>query len=130
MSNENQISSLLKTLFPKTQEDLALLRSFLACALYFQDRASLDLGLDTVPAELGMETKAAGEIELELQQMIQAIPEDAIRYFHGLVEAVQVYQSIYGQPLRIQNIGLSDKSFHELRQIRDMCLDDGLHSIY
>lgn len=62
-------------------------------------------------------------------EFIHQIPEQSIRYFHGLVEALDIYQSIHGKAIPV-SIDPNDDSVREIRQIRDYCIQEGLHSIY
>ena len=51
------------------------------------------------------------------------MPEDAKPYFYALAEALDIYHSIKGRPIPGEGIGTKEvKSFHELRQIRDLCM--------
>lgn len=62
--------------------------------------------------------------------LIGSIPSEAHKYLHGLIEALEIYQHIYGHALTVSSLSLSGKAVHELRQIRDMCLEEGPRSLY
>lgn len=119
------IEGVLKNLVPKDADELSLLRLVLHCAQQVQKGSSLEPARPSSPCEAHQVFDAA-----ELRSFVASIPEGGRRYFHGLVEALDIYQSIHGHTLKLQNVSLSDQSVHELKQIRDLCLQDGLHSIY
>lgn len=117
--NESEVCEVLKTLSPRNEEELSLLQFLLGCAQRLHCGTSFSLA-----------SKMAAEKGADLIQLLGSLPEDAKKYLHGLVEALDIYQAIHGQGLAIQALTLSDKSVYELRQIRDMCLAEGLRSIY
>jgi len=121
------VSEVLKSLVPKDQEELSVLRFLLHCAQWLRRDTHMDLGLGPVRRS---NERTTNTFSFDVPGFLELIPEDSKRYLHGLVEALDIYQMIYGQTLTAQNITLSDKSVYELRQIRDMCLEDGLRSIY
>jgi hypothetical protein len=122
-----QIAQLLRNLVPNSQEELSALRRVLTFAQLLQRRTHADLELGPArPAALSVET----ENGTDLSSFLKAVPDDAKRYLHGLVEAMEIYQSIKGRALPVQNLTLRDQCVYELKQIRDMCLEDGLRSIY
>ncbi|MBI4405113.1 MAG: hypothetical protein HY537_13200 [Deltaproteobacteria bacterium] len=123
-----KISELLKSLIPKDEDELSLLQFILRCAVLLHRPFQSDLAL-------GVKTSVCVEVptadwETDLGKFIEMVPEDAKKYFYGLVEALEIYQSIYGRSIPIQNLTLSDRSVRELKQIRDYCLQDGLRSLY
>jgi hypothetical protein len=129
-------TSLLKSLIPKTQEDLSRLRFLLHCAHLIQRGAALpspEQNLENLLGQSGtlvLNDYRTPGVGLDLKSFLLDLSEESRRYFHGLVEAMEIYQSIHGQSLSIHNLTLSDQSVYELRQIRDMCLEEGLRSIY
>lgn len=124
----SQISDVLKSLLPKDHEELSVLRWVISCAQDARRRLS-----DVLPASAGnlmaMQSAPASDAPA-FYGLAATLPEDAVRYFHGLVEAIEVYRSIHGHPVQVETLAMEDKAVHELRQIRDLCLDDSLHSIY
>jgi len=124
-----KVSEILKSLAPKNQEELSLLRVVLSCAEKLHKGPHMDLGLGPAYRSGGFLEEQPG-IHFDAQTFLQSIPEDSKKYLHGLVEALDIYQSIYGHPLHIQNITISDKSVRALKQIRDMCLEEGVRSLY
>ena len=93
-----------------------------------QRRGHSDLQLGSVQVAMNVSHESQPAIAgFDLPTFLGSIPEDAKRYLHGLVEAMDIYQSIYGKPL---SISLSEQSVRELKQIRDMCIEEGLRSIY
>lgn len=122
-----QIVRLLRSLVPTNEEDLSLLQKLVVCARLMQERghSDLQLGPRLVKAEShDLQPVAVG---FDLPAFLRSIPEEASRYLHGLIEALDIYQSINGRPL---STTLSDQNVRELKQIRDMCLEEGLRSIY
>ena len=59
-----------------------------------------------------------------------SLPEESRNYFYGLVEALEIYQSIHGRWIPVHSLTPGDPSVQELKQIREMCLEEGLRSIY
>ena len=104
-----QIATILQSLVPRNEEELSLLQRLLHQAQL------MARGIPLYENDPGL---------------FDAIPHDARRYFHGLVEAVEIYQSIRGQSPPVQNLTLQDPVVYELKQIRDMCLEDSFRSIY
>jgi hypothetical protein len=110
--SQAQLSRILKSLQPRNANELSILRFVLNCAEQIRDAKAVDRRKD-------------------LHTFIQQIPDETRRYFHSLVEAMEIYQSIRGPTLPLQTLSLSDYTFvAELKQIRDMCLEEGLRSIY
>ena len=124
-----QIGRLLRSLVPTNEEELSLLQNLVVCARLMQQRGHSDLQLGPRLVVAGGQDSQPHPVTagFDLPAFIRSIPEDAKRYLHGLVEAMDIYQSIYGKPL---STTLSDQSVRELKQIRDMCLEEGLRSIY
>lgn len=125
----DRLSDLLKSLLPKDQEEILLLKTVLACAQHFQQRTYVDFGPSGMKELMLTELSVNGGLQ-EFLDLLHSLPADALRYFHGLVEALDVYRSIHGRGVPLNSINIDEKWVHELRQIRDICLDDGLHSIY
>lgn len=69
-------------------------------------------------------------LEIDIRRFLELIPESSKKYLHGLIEALDIYQSVHGVPLSPQSLRLDDSIVYELRELRDMCLQDGLRSIY
>lgn len=122
------VGDILKSLIPKDQAELSVLREVLLCAQWLTNREALATGTRPPIAAVAQETQSA--MPEEIRQLLALIPEESKKLFHGLVEAMEIYQSISGKNLSVQTIGLADKAVHEIKQIRDMCLEEGLHSIY
>lgn len=127
MLEKLQLSEILKTLMARDQEELSLLRFVVHCAQLMHRAANTDLSLGQ--SELAV-VSASNGVGADVQNFLSDIPEDSKKYLYGLVEALDIYQSIYGRSLSVQNMSLTDRSIHEIKQIRDMCLQDGLRSIY
>jgi hypothetical protein len=123
------IGDILKSLVPKDQAELSVLRVVLQCAQWLTNKGAAVTQLSQ-PIAAFVEGGAEVVMPDEIRQLLAVIPEESKKYFHGLVEAMEIYQAIYGQALSVQSIGLTDKSVYEIKQIRDMCLEEGLHSIY
>jgi hypothetical protein len=123
-------SELLRSLLPKDQEELSLLQFILHSAQTLQRGSALDIGLVKSATVALAEEKPGFGLPADVQNFLMNLPEDLKRYFHGLIEAVEIYHSIHGQPLPINRLTLTDETVYELRQIRDMCMEEGLRSIY
>src|SRR5687768_11415367 len=104
---EPRVARVMKSLAPTDDEDFSCLRAVITRA--HQTQHEIERGTE------------------ELIAFLSALPEELTRYFHGLVEALEIYQSIHGRPV-LQD--LSENTVRELRQIRDLCLAEGLRSIY
>ena len=131
MQTGSQVTEVLKSLVPKDPEELSLLRSLLFCAQRIYRKAHQDLGIHSRTLKLE-DSRMAGapSPEFEIQRMIDSIPRQERRYFDGLVEAMEVYHSIYGRPVPVNTVTQGGPVIRELRLIRDQCLHEGLRSIY
>jgi len=106
---EGNLSTLLQSLIPKDEEELSTLRRLLHHAQRIAN---------------------GGPEEVYDAQMVAAIPQEARKYFHGLVEAVEIYQTIRGGSIPASGLKAQDPSIRELKQIRDLCLQGGFGSVY
>jgi hypothetical protein len=136
VTEKMRLSDILTSLDAKEPEEISLFRFLLQCAHAFHKRNHSDLGLTTRKVS-GAETlrmySSDGGIHgtnMDILRFVEELPRHSMRYFHGLVEALDIYQSIHGKPLPISTISPSDESVRELKQIRDLCIQEGLHSIY
>jgi hypothetical protein len=70
--------------------------------------------------------------DVDVQRYLDVLPEESKKYFYSLIEALDIYQSIRGRALAVQGVtmSISEQVFHELRQIRDMCLYEGAKTLY
>lgn len=102
----HKIAGILKSLDPHTPEE----RELLGIVLGWAQKASLGVGYETI-------------------SLVSTFTQEAQRYFHGLVEAVEIYSSLHGGKIPLVVL-CGDQSVREIRQIRDLCLEDGLRSIY
>lgn len=120
------ISQVLTSLSIRDTSDLPLFQAvfYSAQAVHRKNYGFITQRLDSVVAFGADESLAFNPWEF-----IKQIPEQSIRYFHGLVEALDIYQSIHGKMVPI-SIAPEDEAVREIRQIRDLCIQDGLHSIY
>jgi len=73
--------------------------------------------------------KASQGILSEGYALLSSLPADLQQYFYGLVEALEIYRSLHGVPVTVQDICAAER-VHELKQIRDYCLSDSLRSIF
>lgn len=120
--NKNEIASLLETLSPKGESQQALLRWIFECA----EQMVQGLGLHRTLAP----TTWSSVEGFSVVHLLEAIPEASKRYLHGLIEAIEIYRTIQGPELCVSSLATDDKKIHELRQIRDLCLEASLRSIY
>lgn len=123
-----KIDEVLTRLSANDSEELSLFRMLLYCAHRVHRRNLRDLGLSQRIADVVSFDEPA-DFSADILQFIRQIPQQSMRYFHGLVEALDIYHSIHGKPVPI-TVDPSDDAVLELRQIRDLCIQDGLHSIY
>lgn len=124
-----KISDILKSLIARDQEELSLLQWVIEAAQSLHGGSQMDMGLQLDGRSMAVVQSSAG-LPFDIRRFLEMIPEDASRYFNGLIEALEVYESIHGEPVPVGSLTLSDKSVLELRQIRDLCLEEGLRSIY
>lgn len=122
-------SELLKSLLPKDQEDLSLLQFIVHCAKLLHRGSQIDLGLGRTSVALLEEGKGFGLTE-DVQQFLLSLPEESKRYLHGLSEALEIYYSMANHPIAQPVFSLSEGAFQEIKQIRDMCMDDRFCAIY
>lgn len=123
------VDRVLRSLLPRGPEDLAILRFLIYCAQLIQRAGHTDLSLNRGEA-VAYRDPQAPQIDFDIPKFISGLPEASKKYFYGLIEAVDIYQSIKGRSLHSDTLRVDDPTVHELRQIRDMCLDDGLRSVY
>lgn len=116
----NPLSYVLQSLVPRDAEEMSLLKVLLTSVRAMHRRAYADLGFARVAGGSNV-TLASGYSASE--ELLAAIPTSDKRYFDGLVEAFEIYQSIHGEAVPVES--LSDLALRELRRIRDLCLDSG-----
>jgi len=102
VGNPQKAAGVLRTLAVSTPEEQEILETLLGCA-----------------------QRASQGIRSEVHQLVSDLPGDAQRHFHGLVEALEIYQSLHGPCSTPRELKL-----REVKQIRDLCLSEGLRSIY
>lgn len=120
-----KLAEIIQSLMPKDQEELSLLGVILECVQEGRPRGT------PLSSALNFSNQSGSfQIVSEVKSLLESIPEDARRYLHGLGEALEVFQSIHGRRLAVTSLVPSDPLLRELRQIRDLCLEDGLKSIY
>ncbi|MBY0371647.1 hypothetical protein K2X33_13255 [bacterium] len=112
------LSEILKSLTARNAEEESLLQTILGIAQSFHQRGHKDLGLAAV----------TGESQAADLQLLTSLPEEARTQFFGLVEALEIYQSIHGTATSLLN--LNETAVTELRKIRDICLQGGTHAFY
>lgn len=81
-------------------------------------------------SSMRLEASALAGADGDVFEFLAQLPERSLRYFHGLMEAMDIYQSIHGQNLLAAEVLPSEKSLREIKQIREMCMEEGLRSIY
>ena len=121
--SENPLSAVLRSLSPRNGEELILLRALLTGVRAMHRRVYADLGYsglnrgNTVSLSTGYRAS---------EELLAAIPAGDKRYFDGLVEAFEVYQTIHGEAFPVDSQPNPDMTLGELRRIRDLCLQRGL----
>lgn len=135
LTEKLKVDEVLTTLSARDSEELSVFRMLFYCAHFLHRRNQGDMGLDQGKKVINefvsfdLPTEAPLEAIADPFAFIREIPAQSMRYFHGLVEALDIYKSIHGKPAP-QAIEPTDAAVKELKQIRDLCIHDGLHSIY
>ncbi len=114
------LSDVLKSLVAHNAEEASVLQSVLGMAQSLLAMGQKDLGLAALSAPEGQEP--------ELPKLLSSLPEESRTQFSGLVEALEIYQSIHGTVTSILN--LNETAVSELRKIRELCLHGGTHATY
>lgn len=114
------LSEVLKNLVAQTAEEQSVLQAVLGIAQSFILRGQRDLGL-AVAATASSDSHG-------LPQLLTTLPEESRTHFFGLVEAMEIYQSVHGTAASLLN--LNESAVSELRKIRDICLEGGTHAYY
>jgi hypothetical protein len=122
MLDLTKILEVLKSLVAHDPEEWSALRLILSCADFLYQGRPL-------PAVSNSPRTAEDAANLS-HQLLEGLPGDYKRYLYGLVEALEIYHSIHGKILSVGDISPAHPSIGELRQIREMCLDDSLHCVY
>lgn len=117
--SQTPITRILQSLIPNNAEELSLLRNLVRWAQQLQQADAA-----------AFSARMSFSEEFDPMAFLSALPEELHRYFHGLIEALEIYHSIHGRPMAATDLSLSNDSVRELKQIRDMCLEEGLRSIY
>jgi hypothetical protein len=125
MSNTtSKLVRLLESLIPDDPQDALMLREVLGWA---DSLRRADVATLSQTPSMRLESQYAGN---DLFSLFLGLPSAAKRYFHGLVEAMDIYQSIHGESVTTEVLSANAPELSELKRIRDMCLEDGLRSIY
>lgn len=117
------IKYILESLVPRNSEELSQLRNIVNWALQVQQSASLNT-LSTLSARFAISEG------MDPLSFLRSLPTELHRYFHSLVEALEIYHSIHGRPISLAELTLGNRSVQEIKQIRDMCLQEGPHFVY
>ena len=128
-AQKEQVFEVLESLAAQTPQELSVLRGLVAFAQSLQARAQRDLGFAWA-ADLAHEVCSAFGLASDFPRWLACLPEESKNYFYGLVEALEIYQSIHGRWIAVNSLTPGDTSVQELKQIRELCLQDGLRSIY
>ena len=124
--SSEDIARVIKSMMPKTREEL----SQLSWVIHFARRVQKGVWRDPRLEPLVAFEFAGGRPPSDVGSFIETLPSDCQVYFHGLVEALDVYHSIHGREVPLEEGSLKENIIHELRQIRDMCLDTNLRVPY
>ena len=116
------MNELICSLLPKDQEEMHLLQTLINSVHSLGNRQA-DLAL--APIALKIETPALDE-----RSLWDIVPEESRRYLHGLIEALEIYRSIHAEARLAPSISLNPASVNEIRQIRDMCIEEVPWSTY
>lgn len=101
------MTQLLQSLLPSNAQERSLLDSLLACA------------------EKVHRGQVVGHFDPASSQFLSSLSGESRKLFHGLVEAIDVYQAIHGGKADVLRASLAD-----LKKIRDICLHDNLLGAY
>lgn len=124
MSATLKLTELLESLVPNEPQDSVMLREVLSWANKLRQADAVALSHEST---LRLQSNAAGG---DLFSIFLDLPAAAKRYFHGLVEALDIYHSIHGDDIDTSLLCANAPELVELKKIRDMCLEEGLRSIY
>src|SRR5262245_32150185 len=106
----------------RSPEEESVLQSLIGFAQTLLSRGQKDLGLALAAEPLA----AVGSTELP--RLLTGLPEESRTHFSGLMEALEIYQSVHGTLGSLLN--LNEAAVAELRKIRDICLQGGTHAYY
>ena len=126
LTQQSQLHEILESLAAETPQQLSVLRGLVAFAQGLQNGG---LGFSWASG-LANDVCRAFDLAAEFPTWLASLPEASKNYFHGLVEALEIYQSIHGRWIAVNSLTCGDTSVQELKQIRELCLQEGLRSIY
>lgn len=123
MATLPNIQYLLESLSPRTEEEIHTLQTALACAEFYGVNSPLGM------LSVGRNGLVASQATLpggfpEFRKFLDSVPPESARLFHGLVDALGVYRDIHGRGFAIDQLRQGQEALTELRQIRDLCLDE------
>jgi hypothetical protein len=113
------LSEILESLVARNPEEESVLHSVLGFA-----QSLLNVG----QKDLGLITAVASTEEPALKELLTTLPETSRTQFFGLVEALEIYQSIHGRASSL--VRFNEAAVAELRTIRELCLQGGTHALY
>lgn len=118
----------LGRLNPQSDDDWDCLRDAVECALSVAQANHTDEGLSMVPSERRWSAPTKPTQKSDPPEFLNTLTSEGRGLFYALMEALEVYHSIYGKQLTPENLDSADVA--ELRKIRNMCLREGLRSVY
>lgn len=123
MATLPNIQYLLQSLSPRNEEEVHTLQTALACAEFYGVNSPLGMHMTGRNGLVASQATLPGGFP-EFRKFLDSVPEDAARLFHGLVDALGVYRDIHGRGFAIDQVRQNQDALAELRQIRDLCLDE------
>ncbi len=115
----SSLSEILNSLVARNPEEESTLQTLIGFAQSLLSLGHRDLGM----------AMAAQTTHPELPRILTSLTEEGRTQFFGLVEALEIYQSIHGRAAA-SILNLEETAVSELRKIRELCLQGGTHAYY
>lgn len=112
----------LRTLSPETHEEVSHLQTILDYARSIYQGMHLDPSLGRSRNRVKDENMGALRANLDVRRFLDWLPRESRRHFDALMEALDIYQAIHGEFPVVRYTRNPDRTVHELRTIRDLCL--------
>ncbi len=125
-----KVSKVLESIVPSDEEELSVLQHLIYCAQLFQRSEKSDLSLAAVDVVTASSAPQPMGVEFDVKGFLSGLSEGSKKHFYSLVEALDIYQTIKGTSLSPAGLRFKDRVVYEIKQIRDMCLQDGPRAVY
>lgn len=123
MSPLPNIQYLLESLSPRNEDEVHTLQTALACAEFYGVNSPLGIHSAARNGLVTSQVNLPGGFP-EFRKFLESVPSECARLFHGLVDALGVYRDIHGRGFAIDQVRAGQEALNELRQIRELCLDE------